>query len=147
MTTELDKVLDQVEMPKTRLEWLEFLVDIDEHDGDNSASCHAELAAGGGARYLLDEVSARDDTCSYYTLHSSIEDACDYHYEQDYPGDWDVFSVWDLDTGKSVSEKYLAVVVQYEHDGTLGRAIVRYMREHGRPKGSDIDEWMKEMKG
>lgn len=150
MTTEAEFMLDKLLNDRmTREAQLQEIVDIDENDNDNTATCLVDLQGdkAGVLRWLLCEVSARDDTTDYYTVWSSIEDAVDYHYDQEYPGDWDVYGMWDLDTGKRVDKMYLEGAAQREREQAIGLHIARFLRHNGRPKGSDIDEWMKEMKG
>lgn len=48
----------------------------------------------------------------YVTLHTSREQAGDYHYGQEYPHDWDIEDLVDLDTGERWTEA--GVVVNWE---------------------------------
>lgn len=54
----------------------------------------------GQPRWLLVEANARGGSPSvYYTLHHSPDDAADYHLNQEYPDDWTVEALINLETG------------------------------------------------
>jgi len=56
----------------------------------------------------------------YVTLHDSREQAGDYHYGQEYPHDWDIEELVDLDTGDTWTEA--GVVVNWERSEVPGDA-------------------------
>lgn len=85
----------------------------------------------GDERYLLIERSSHGGDPSYcFTTHDEPIDAIDYHDSQEYPGDWDIDEIIDLDTGDSINLS--AITRQRSADMELGLAILLTLREWDR---------------
>ena len=72
-------------------------------DVDNAADC----AEGEPGRYLLVETGAGlHDDRRWFSTFDEIEEAIDYHQDQEYAEDWGVLALIDLDTREIVEGRF-----------------------------------------
>lgn len=68
-------------------------------------------------KYLLIEEDSSDGDAIYCTGHDDPDEAVNYHYNQEYPGDWTIREIVDLDTGKVHKVAAVKMVVTWELEG------------------------------